>query len=168
MLLIAEKLFNMSFILTIYRRIETLKEFNLDLSFNLRLLEIARGIEQWKNHIFMGSGLGATYERIMGVRVNDGIDNTYIFILWKMGIIGILSFLLIYVIFTWQGLKSYWSINNKSERVYIVGLFCGIIGIMIVALSNMSIIKYRFNIVWAIVIALIHNIYFRRIQSKNV
>ena len=92
-LIIAEKALNLEFLSTVFLRLSTFEILSIDLSVNLRLIQISRVLAEWKNHLFMGSGLGATFPRFIGARITDGIDNSYFFMLWKMGILGILPFL---------------------------------------------------------------------------
>jgi hypothetical protein len=167
-LVITQKYFNLNFFLTVADRLATLSDVNVDESWRVRFTEVSLALEKWRNHIFIGSGLGATYPNILSYRGNTGVDNSYAFVLWKLGIWGIIFFVMIYVTFLIQGLKSFWVSKTRFEMTVTAGCLAGISGMMIVAITNSSLILYRFNMWWAILIAVVQYYYLRNVKGKNV
>jgi len=168
LLIVAQKYFNLQFILTVAERVETLQDVGSDESWRIRFGEISIALTKWKEHVFIGSGLGSTYPNIFVGRKNTGVDNSYAFILWKLGIWGLLSFLTIFITFFIQGVKIFWASTQDFEKLVISAIVAGMSGLMLIAVTNMSIIQYRFNMIWAISIAIIQHYYIRKIRLKNV
>ncbi|MCF7805434.1 MAG: hypothetical protein K9N46_06145 [Candidatus Marinimicrobia bacterium] len=156
---------NLSFLLTIYERLDSLANLALDRSLQIRVSEIKQAFSGWEEWIVFGEGLGATYDRIFVFRGSSGLDNTYAFILWKLGMFGLILFIAILGIYIWQSLKLYWMAQSNVQRMIIGALLAGMIGLLAIGMTNMSLIQYRFNIIWASFIALTQNLY---IQARSL
>jgi hypothetical protein len=167
-LVVAQKYLNLQFILTVAERIETMQDVSSDESWRIRFGEVAIALEKWKNHVFLGKGLGSTFPNTFLGRGNKGVDNSYAFVLWKLGIWGLLMFLIIYIIFFIQGIKAFWASTQVFEKLIVSTFLSGMLGMMLVAVTNMSIIQYRFNMIWAIGIAVVHHYYIRKVRLKDV
>jgi len=166
-LIVAQKYFNLQFILTVAQRVETLQDVGSDESWRIRFGEVSMALKKWENHIFIGTGLGTTYPNTFLGRYNKGVDNSYAFVLWKLGIWGLLFFLTIYVVFFIQGIKIFWAPIREFEKLVISSIVAGMCGMMLIAVTNMSIIQYGFNMVWAIGIAIIQHYYIRYSQNST-
>ncbi len=154
-LLLMDKYFNLHFFLTVFQRMDTLQNISADTSWKIRFSEIEIALQKWKENPLIGKGLGATYPNIHKYRGHFGLDNSYAYVLWKTGIFGLLLFLLIYINFFWSGIKVYWKMNSDFDKFLIAGLVSGMAGMLLIAITNRCIILYRFNIIWAIIIAII-------------
>lgn len=170
-LIVAQKYLKLQFILTVAERIETFENLSSDESWRIRFSEVEIALEKWKNHIFVGTGLGSFYHSTLrwgeGFK-KMGVDNSYAFVLWKLGIWGLLIFLSIYITFLYQGFKAFWASTQTFEKLIISTIISGMLGIMLIAVTNMSIIRYRFNMIWAIGIAIIHHYYINKVRLKDV
>lgn len=166
--ILAQKYFDLQFILTVAKRVETLQDVGSDESWRIRFGEVSIALTKWKEHIFFGSGLGSTYPNTFLGRNNTGVDNSYAFVLWKLGIWGFSFFLIIYIVFLIQGIKTFWAATRGFEKLVISSIVAGMSGLMLIAVTNMSIIQYRFNMIWAISIAIIQHYYIRKVRLKDV
>lgn len=167
-LIIAQKYFNLQFLLTVFARVETLSDIGSDTSWQVRFNEVRAALENWKQNMFFGSGLGATYTRLYAERGNNALDNSYAFVLWKLGIAGALLFVSIYITFFIQGLRVFWKTGSYYEKMLVASSLSGMAGMLLIGITNMSIIGYRFNIIWAIFIALVQDIYLRHFGRGDV
>jgi len=161
--LIFDKLFFGSIFITFLSRVKTLSTLSADPSTNIRLAEIIRAFKQWDNNIVtvcFGTGLGAAYESVDLTRPNHfSVDNSYAFILWKMGIVGLIVFLLIIYSFFKKGLYVFKKSNNTEHRQIVAALMSGFGGLLIIALTNTCVARYRFIIIWSLIIAIIEIMY---------
>lgn len=167
-LIIAQKYFNLQFLITVFARVETLGDIGGDTSWQVRFTEVRAALKNWEQNMVFGSGLGATYTQLYAERGNTALDNSYAFVLWKLGLAGLAMFISIYITFAVQGLRVYWKTDSYHEKMLIASCLAGIGGMLLIGITNMSIIGYRFNIIWAILIALVHDIYIRHFGSSNV
>lgn len=156
-LILLERYLNLTFILTAYQRVVSMLELAQDRSLQIRMAEIGRVLGEWKEHMLVGEGLGATYERIYVFRGNSGVDNSYIFVLWKLGIIGLLLFMGIYITYIGQNFRLYWKLKTTREQFVLASLGVGMAGMLVIALTNQSIILYRFNLIWAAILGISQN-----------
>lgn len=102
------------------------KALALDISFTTRFQgEWPRAIDAFKRNILLGSGYSA---------INAATDNNYLRILGETGIMGFLSFVLI---FTITGIVIYRLlpfVNNNLHRSFILGVAAGITGLSLNAI----------------------------------
>lgn len=160
-LIFLDRYFHLSVILTVYQRVNSMGNLSADTSLHIRLAEIKQALEQWKLHPFIGEGLGATFERVYIFRGNAGVDNSYAFILWKLGIVGLFLFLAIYLIYISQIILRYWKLKTTWEKFVFASLGAGMLGMLVIALTNQSIIKYRFDLLWATILGITQNMVLR-------
>ena len=166
-----DKLFFGSIALTILSRVETLVSLSTDASTNIRLSEIIRALQVWDNNVFsmlFGTGLGSAYESIDATRpYNYSVDNSYIIVLWKMGFLGLILFLLLIFILYKHGLHIYSHTRNNEDQQLVAALLSGFGGLLVIALTNACIVRYRFIIIWALVFATIQVLY-NRLKNDQV
>jgi hypothetical protein len=169
-LLILDKIFMGSVFLTLLSRVDTLVKLSVDLSANIRISEIKRALSQWDNNfinIFFGVGLGACYDSIDSNRTYTySVDNSYAIILWKMGIIGLIIFLIILVLFFKKGLYIFIHSKNEQFRQISVSLMSGFAGLLLIGMTNSCLVRYRFIIIWALIIATIEVLYYKVIEYE--
>ena len=141
-----------------------------DVSMNMRMLGIRRVMNQWQDswiNILFGTGLGAAKKRIA---YNDTypfiVDNSYVFLLWKMGIVGLLSYLSLFFLFFKKGLYVFFHTTKVESKQLSSALMAGVAGLLVVGLSNTCLLLYRFIIIWALAIATIELLY--RQEKRDV
>jgi len=92
-----------------------------DLSFTTRFQgEWPHAIEAFKRNVFLGSGYGS---------VSLAVDNNYLRILGEIGIVGFLSFFLIFLSLAIYIRKVFPDIDSKFVKSYIIGFGAGVIGL---------------------------------------
>ena len=168
---LVDKLFFGSIGLTILSRIESLSSLSTDASTNIRLSEIIRALRIWDDNIFsilFGTGLGCSYESIDATRpYTYSVDNSYVIVLWKMGILGLTLFLVLLFLLYKNGLYIYRHTRNKEDKQLVAGLLSGFGGLLVIALTNACIVRYRFIVIWALVFATIQVLY-NRLKNDQV
>lgn len=117
----------------------------------------------------IGKGLGDTVNyKFLG---NPDVpilypDNSYLYFLWKTGLIGLILFLLVYFLFLRQCFRVWKKIDNIHYKLWALGIFAGTIGNMVYALLNGNLIKYpKINLLMAICILFIEYNY-RKLNEK--
>ncbi len=94
-----------------------------DLSFTTRFQgEWPRAIEAFKRNLLVGSGYGS---------VSLAVDNNYLRILGETGLLGFISFLLLFLILGIYTKKIYPDIDSPLAKSFILGLSAGIIGLFL-------------------------------------
>ncbi len=100
-----------------------------------------------------GKGLG-DFLKYKTFKVNSAnnyyIDNTWFYILWKGGLIGFILFAWVYLRF----LKAAYFVSKNSPdlntRIICMGLFGGIIALLLLAFLSPLLIKYKTNVLMAL------------------
>lgn len=130
-----------------------------DESAQIRTNELKDTITENTDNFLFGKGLGDIRITQWRHTFQLTVDNSFVFLLWKMGIIGLFLFLLIYfILFRRLHYLSRMPLNN-DERIVATTTFWNFIGMFIIALSNASLAHYRFIFVWTTMIALVEHIY---------
>lgn len=166
-LLLLDKFFVESTVATFFIRIDSLLQLSKDPSALSRMAEINIALSQWKRNYLMGSGLGAPMYRVATRGTYDIVDNSYVFILWKAGLIGLFSYLTIILLFFKRGLAVYKRSKDLPTRRIVASSLAGFAGLMLIALTNSSLMLYRFVIIWAILFGSIEFLY-KRLQRVEL
>ncbi|MFO7891893.1 MAG: O-antigen ligase family protein [bacterium] len=142
-----------SALITLLERLESLTNLKEDTSLAIRLNEIKNALHNWKNNIFLGTGLGDSINLVTLHHVSPNIvDNSYIFVLWKTGIIGLILFLFLLLYFLQKGIKIYFTSQDTIIKTITSAAVSSLFGLMIIALTNVCLIHYRFIIIWSIIL----------------
>lgn len=92
-----------------------------DLSFTTRFQgEWPRAIDAFKTNLLLGSGYGS---------VSLAVDNNYLRILGEVGLLGFISFFILFLILGIYARKIYPDIESPLAKSFILGLSAGIIGL---------------------------------------
>lgn len=168
-LMLIKKLFPAYGIEILMIRALTLRNLPFDTSLLIRQAEIGRAWLQCKNTLLTGSGLGAYIGRVAvsGTSTWDTVDNSYIFLIWKTGIIGISIYLAIVFIFLKNALFIFKRDPNIEHQIIAAGSIAGFIGLMVIALTNTCLVMYRFNILWASLFAIIEILKEKQLKNEN-
>lgn len=168
LILIMDRLFTGSIILTLLSRFSWVENLSMDESTNIRLSEIMRALGYWSQGpltMLFGTGLGASYHSIDATRTSTfSVDNSYIPILWKLGYLGLFCYLAMMWAFVRRGLYVFRKSTNMRFKQVAAGLLSGMGGLAIIALTNACLVRYRFVVVWSLAMATIEILY-RKCQS---
>jgi hypothetical protein len=163
LLIYIEGLIGSSLYLTLFSRFSILFNPSYDISMIARLSEIKLAFNQWLNTPIFGTGLGSTISRYARMGVSDIVDNSFINFLWKMGALGFLFYVGILISFFKSGFIAIRRGKDILEKNFLTAVLISFASILIVALTNSCIFIYRFNIIWAMLFAIIYSYY-----EKNV
>ncbi len=130
-----------------------------DESAQIRINELKETLEENKEEILFGKGLGDVRMTRWRDTYQLTVDNSFIFLLWKMGIIGLFSFMLIYFLLFKRMLRLLKMPLKSNEKIVIMTILWNFVGMLIVAISNASLAHYRFIFVWATMIAIVETVY---------
>ncbi len=145
-----------------------------DASFLMRL-EIGYYIyEKFIQSPIWGKGLGDTvkYKAFLNeASRNQSVnypDNTYLFILWKGGILGFIIFGVFLVRILKDSFFVYKYSGNDRAKALAIGFFVGILGMLFASLMASTLIKYaKINLIFAFFVAYIEFEKETIIQQKN-
>lgn len=158
-LFILDRLLFGSVLTTVLERFGTLTTLSTDASLKIRFAEITRALSQWDDSVvtvFFGSGMGASYEAIDIERsFSYSVDNSYMWIMWKMGIIGLAFFLGIIVNFYYKGIRIFNGTKVMKHRRVAAVLMSGMGGLLLIGMTNACLSNYRFIIIWALMLSAI-------------
>jgi hypothetical protein len=118
-------------------------------------------VDQIALHPFVGGGAGSsvTYSFLGGHFVTNWVDNSYLLLLWKFGIVGLVVYLgIIYLVFK-KALVLLRSASGIHERVLGLGVIGLYAALVIWAVASAVFLKYRFNLIWATLMALVQTSY---------
>lgn len=112
---------------------------------------------------FMGAGIGApVFQKNTGL-IKEVIDNSYVIIIYKMGIIGLLSLLLIF--FT-SFIKAGRLLMHDRGNYIIFALIVSMLNYLVISISSSALFIYRFNLIIGIIFAIIIN--FKIINTSDI
>lgn len=129
-----------------------------DRSFLMRIELGLYIIDDFMESPIIGHGFGSSVKyKYLGI-TNKPIfypDNSWLFFLWKGGIIGFFLFVLIY----FRAIKASWYVFKSTDNIYIrgimVGIFAGLLGTAFLGLFNAVLIKYKTTLIFPFILAYI-------------
>ena len=127
-----------------------------DSSFLMRVEFAYYATQRFLESPIIGKGLGDFLKYKIFFTSNTAnyyLDNSWLYFLWKSGIIGFLLFVWIYVRFFKTAYYVLKHTENFKVKVIITGLLAGILGLMFLAFLSPLLIKYRTNIVFPLIFA---------------
>lgn len=140
------------FITTISSRIFiflNLGELTRDISWQIRWAEIDDALRDIDKHWLFGQGFGASFITRYRYMVAITVDQSYVYLIWKTGVVGLLSFLYMYFLFFRRGIGALFKKISNQDKIFILAAMLNAAGMMLVAMANVSIPKYRLLFVWA-------------------
>jgi hypothetical protein len=115
----------------------------------------------------VGTGLGSTIHRVATHMSYDILDNSFAFLLWKAGLLGLLSYITIIVLFYQRGLVVFRRLDDVETQRIVASSLSGFSGLMLIALTNSSLMQYRFVLIWAILFASVEFLYGRSKKEEQ-
>ncbi len=144
------------FLVTFYSRILLFLNPSLlsrDMSWAIRVGEISSALKGLEHFWLFGKGFGAAQVSRFRYVTQTTIDNSYAYLIWKTGIIGLLSLLYVYFTFFKRALLTLRKRISEDERILLITALLNAAGMMIIAFTNSSIAYYRLIFIWAALFA---------------
>lgn len=138
-------------------RAQTITELTEDISILERIYAAQYLLKEFKKNPIFGVGLGAVYPAPItkrGIKYFSWMDSTYLNLLWKMGSIGLLIFLLIYYFFFKNIIRILRNPKDNFQQWVSLGVLSAFISLMIISIESAVLLIYRFNFIWATLLAI--------------
>lgn len=158
------------FLMTLYSRLFVflnLNRISSDSSWTIRWREIKAVLDDLKHFWLFGKGFGVSQVTRFRYVAQITVDNSYVYLIWKTGFVGLFSFLYIYFIFFKHGLIALTKSLTTDERIFVITALVNAAGLMIVAQTNACIATFRFIFVWAALFACTEVIYRKYRVAKS-
>ncbi|MDH4210543.1 MAG: O-antigen ligase family protein [candidate division WOR-3 bacterium] len=138
-------------------RASSLLSFTQDISLNQRLVHSQLVWKQILQSPLIGNGLGKQFSHsYFGTTLSFfWIDNSYLVLLWKLGIVGTLTFLGIVVKSLIESIKIFKKTTKNDTKIYSGAMIAFLISWLLLATISPLMIKYFLNIFWITLIAMI-------------
>jgi O-antigen ligase len=137
---------------TVGERAETFRNLSEDLSLIARYDLGLQVVERWSRQPILGTGLGDhVHYRLFNTETPLYIlDSSYLTVLWKLGLVGLILLVGLYAVF----LKRVWFVYRHAQSDFQVlcaaGTFVAFAALVMIGIESSILIGYRFNLVWAI------------------
>jgi len=144
------------FLLTLYSRFYiflNVQYLGFDLSWRIRWREIQYIFRNFGDFWLFGQGIGAFSISRGRYELQFAVDNAYAYLIWKAGILCLISFLFMYFTHLKRGIRTLREKITIDERILIITALVNTVGLMIIAISNSSIAHYRLMFIWAALFA---------------
>ena len=152
---------------SLFRRYESFQSVTGDASWNMRYSGIQAALEEWKLSPIIGRGFGNRFDaRNFWVVYDNQLDNSYVFLLWKTGLIGITLFFSFLGVLAIHGFQLIRNLPDSWQRYYICAIVAGFAGLLFSSYFYLSLMRYRFIIFWALFLGTIEIMYHSYKQSK--
>lgn len=129
-----------------------------DTSFLMRIEFAYYAFQRFLESPVIGKGLG-DYLQYKIFNISDAanyyIDNSWLYFLWKGGLIGFLLFGWLYLRFFRSSYFVFTNTTNHITKYLSLGLFAGILGLSFLAVLSPILIKYKTNVLFALIFAYI-------------
>lgn len=137
-------------------RARSLQNLTQDPSLILRYDLALQVLDRWRHHPLLGCGLGDFVRyRLLSDRIHRNLlDSTYITVLWKLGLVGLVIFCALYAVFLQRLYFVYRHAQNQFQIACAAGTFAAFIALIITGVESGVLCAYRFNLVWAILMGI--------------
>ena len=161
--LVIDRLVTGSVFFTLFERLFSMTTVGSDASMNIRMSEIRRALDHWDDSIvtiLLGTGLGSEYDTVNINRTfGYSVDNSFAFLLWKSGLVGLLLFVSVYVNAIRKGFALLRSDLPAEHRYAVSALTAALLGLCFIAFTNACIVSYRFILIWSFMIYVLHRLH---------
>lgn len=150
--IIAQTLSGGKFLSTISSRLfifMNIGELNRDISWQIRWTEIGDALHGLNRFWLFGQGFGASFITRQRYMLALTVDQSYVYLIWKTGVVGLFTFLYMYFVFFKRGIITLLKRISDQDRIFLLAALLNIAGMMIVALANVSLPHWRLLFVWA-------------------
>ncbi|MCG8605956.1 O-antigen ligase family protein [bacterium] len=137
-------------------RVGTIMNISGDHSLLMRANSYLTIIRKIMERPWIGNGLGdtATYKFFDRYSTQNNVDSTYLTILWKMGIIGLLPFIAVYILILKQAFLIYRRDRDMFSGFFSVGILAAVTSFLILGTISPILITSRFNFLFALLFAI--------------
>jgi O-antigen ligase len=160
---IIDRLVTGSVFFTLFERLFSLTTVGTDTSMNIRMSEIRRALDLWDNSpvsILFGTGLGSEYDTVdINRTYGYSVDNSFAFLLWKTGLVGLLLFVFIFLNTIRKGFSLLRFDLPPEHRHAASASTAALIGLCFIAFTNACIVSYRFILIWSFLITVLHRLH---------
>ncbi len=126
-----------------------------DISWLTRKSEIALALKDFSHQFLIGAGFGDTIVSTSRHFILFSPDNAYAYLLWKLGLLGLVTFLIIQVLFIKNCFNILRRSSEKNEKVFALTAFINTMNLLIIGFANASVSQYEFLLLWVGVMAAI-------------
>lgn len=147
-------------------RAGTMRNLVQDPSLALRVDVGFQALGRFGSSPVWGTGL-ADHVRYRVLPIPGGIylmDLSYVWVLWRLGVLGMISFLGLYFIFMKRVWFVYRHTGDDFQRWTAAGVFVSFVALLLIGLESGILVIYRFNLVWAALMG-IFELWTQRIQA---
>jgi len=150
-------------------RANSLLNIGSDITVNQRLLTNQILWEQIRQSPILGHGLGKqfSYSYLGSSFSLRWADNSYIMLLWNVGVVGTVIYLCIVLISLYNAIKIFRRTDNTLIKIFTGATIAFIISWMILAFVSPLMIKYMLNIIWAFLFAMLNSVMVIRYENNN-
>ena len=141
----------------LFTRLSTIFELSQVSSLQLRISQVQLVLQQIISNPVLGHGLGKQiFSSYIGAAARvTWIDNSYLSLLWKLGLIGTIPFVLLLIYALKVSIRSFKDTAGNIHRVYNGAFISFIVGFLFLGIMSPLIVKYALNIIWVTLIALL-------------
>ncbi|MDP8267171.1 MAG: O-antigen ligase family protein, partial [Candidatus Tenebribacter davisii] len=151
----------------IMERTENMLKGEVDSSLAIRIYTFLKVLDITKDEFLLGRGLGdAAFFPLLTSHAKNLVDNSYISIYWKMGLLGLLTFFILYTMVFWKLICIIKLTNDPIVKSISIIIFSVFIGQFINSLACVVLTQYHYNFIWAMFIAVTEFLY-RKTVSLN-
>ncbi|MFQ5906111.1 MAG: O-antigen ligase family protein [bacterium] len=121
----------------------------------VRFQDYTAVLEKTKDHPVLGCGLGDSFLQLSTRRSAPFVDNSFLTILWKTGIVGLCAYLWLIVSFFRRASYVIRKTAEEGTLTIAISTTASFTGLLFVALSAATLLGYRLIIVWATLLGII-------------
>ncbi len=128
-----------------------------DLSLIERLLSAQYILKKFKQNPILGIGFGDVHPTVIPWKKKlefSWMDCLFLNLLWKMGVTGLIIFLLIYCFFFKNIFKVIKLPKDNFQYWFSIGVLSSFVSLLLISITSGVLLIYRFNFVWASLLAL--------------
>ncbi len=150
-------------------RTEKMQKGEMDSSLAIRIYTFIKVLDITKNDAIWGRGLGdSAHFPLLSNNIKNLVDNSYIALFWKMGIIGLLLFLYLFTKVLWKLIYVIKTTKDILIQSISIIVFSVIVGQLVNSLACVVLTQYHYNFIWALFIAITELFYKWTTQKEEV
>lgn len=134
------------------------KMVQYDISAITRISEIRTAFSSVKNDFLFGRGLGDAFITRWRDSEQNTVDNSFAYLYWKTGIVGLITFLMVIIYFLKRCITTLRKNLLVEEKIFVLTSFLNFIGMLIVAMINVSLAGFRAILIWSATFAVVESI----------
>ena len=150
-------------------RTEKMQQGEMDSSLAIRIYTFVKVLDITKHNVIWGKGLGASaHFPLLTKKLKNLVDNSYVTLFWKMGIIGVALFLYLFFNVLWKLLYVIKTTKDKIINSISIVIFSVIVGQMVNSLACVVLTQYHYNFIWALFIAITELFYKWTVRNEEI